>query len=38
MVDSIVKKKAEAHIRAGAKKVLLSAPGGNDVKTIVYKC
>lgn len=30
------KEKAEAHIRAGAKKVLLSAPGGNDVKTIVY--
>lgn len=30
------KEKAEAHIRAGAKKVLLSAPGGNDVKTIVF--
>ncbi|OSI12795.1 type I glyceraldehyde-3-phosphate dehydrogenase [Neisseria canis] len=30
------KDKAEAHIRAGAKKVLLSAPGGNDVKTIVF--
>lgn len=30
------KEKAEAHIRAGAKRVLLSAPGGNDVKTIVY--
>ena len=30
------KEKAEAHIRAGAKKVLLSAPGGSDVKTIVY--
>ena len=30
------KEKAEAHIRAGAKKVLLSAPGGTDVKTIVY--
>ena len=30
------KEKAEAHIRAGARKVLLSAPGGSDVKTIVY--
>ena len=30
------KDKAEAHIRAGARKVLLSAPGGSDVKTIVY--
>ena len=30
------KDKAEEHIRAGARKVLLSAPGGSDVKTIVY--
>lgn len=28
--------KAEAHIRAGARKVVISAPGGNDVKTVVY--
>lgn len=28
--------KAQAHIRAGAKKVLLSAPGKGDLKTIVY--
>lgn len=30
------KTKAETHIRAGARKVVISAPGGNDVKTIVY--
>ena len=30
------KEKAEAHIKAGAKKVVISAPGGNDVKTVVY--
>ena len=30
------KTKAEAHIRAGALKVVISAPGGNDVKTVVY--
>ena len=30
------KTKAEAHIRAGARKVVISAPGGNDVKTMVY--
>lgn len=30
------KDKAEAHIRAGAKKVVISAPGGNDVKAVVY--
>lgn len=30
------KTKAEAHIRAGARKVMISAPGGNDVKTVVY--
>ncbi|MBU0279160.1 MULTISPECIES: type I glyceraldehyde-3-phosphate dehydrogenase [unclassified Gemella] len=30
------KAKAEAHIKAGAKKVVISAPGGNDIKTIVY--
>ena len=30
------KEKAEAHIKAGAKKVLLSAPAKGDLKTIVY--
>ncbi len=30
------KDKAQAHINAGAKKVLISAPAGNDVPTIVY--
>lgn len=30
------KDKAQAHIRAGAKKVLVSAPAGDDVKTVVY--
>lgn len=31
------KEKAEAHVRAGAKKVVISAPAkGKDVKTIVY--
>ncbi|MCI9640223.1 MAG: type I glyceraldehyde-3-phosphate dehydrogenase [Emergencia sp.] len=30
------KAKSEAHLRAGAKKVLISAPAGNDLKTIVY--
>ncbi|ABS78268.1 type I glyceraldehyde-3-phosphate dehydrogenase [Coxiella burnetii] len=30
------KEKAEAHLKAGAKKVLISAPAGNDVKTIVF--
>ena len=30
------KDKAMAHIDAGAKKVLISAPAGSDVKTIVY--
>lgn len=30
------KEKSEKHIRAGAKKVVISAPGGNDVKTVVY--
>ncbi|MBS6044583.1 MAG: type I glyceraldehyde-3-phosphate dehydrogenase [Neisseria sp.] len=30
------KTKAEAHILAGARKVVISAPGGNDVKTVVY--
>ena len=28
--------KAMAHINAGAKKVIISAPAGNDLKTIVY--
>ena len=30
------KEKAQAHIDAGAKKVVISAPAGNDVPTIVY--
>ena len=30
------KEAAEAHITAGAKKVVISAPAGNDVKTIVF--
>ncbi len=30
------KKKAEAHLVAGAKKVLISAPAGSDLPTIVY--
>ena len=31
------KEKATAHITAGAKKVILSAPGTGDLKTVVYK-
>ena len=30
------KEKAEAHIRAGAKKVVISAPAGKDLPTIVF--
>ena len=30
------KEKSQAHIKAGAKKVLISAPAGNDLPTIVY--
>ena len=30
------KEKASAHIKAGAKKVVISAPAGNDLPTIVY--
>ena len=30
------KAKSMAHIEAGAKKVVISAPAGNDLKTIVY--
>lgn len=30
------KEKAEAHIKAGSKKVLISAPATGDLKTIVY--
>ena len=30
------KEKAEAHIRAGARKVVISAPATGDLKTVVY--
>lgn len=30
------KAKADSHIKAGAKKVVISAPAGNDLPTIVY--
>ena len=30
------KQKAQAHLSAGAKKVVISAPAGNDLPTIVY--
>ena len=30
------KEKSQAHIQAGAKKVVISAPAGNDLPTIVY--
>ena len=30
------KEKAQAHLNAGAKKVVISAPAGNDLPTIVY--
>ena len=30
------KEKASAHITAGAKKVVISAPAGNDLPTVVY--
>ena len=30
------KEKSQAHINAGAKKVVISAPAGKDLKTIVY--
>ena len=32
----LTKEKAEAHIKAGARKVVISAPAGNDLPTIVY--
>ncbi len=31
-----VKDAAEKHLKGGAKKVVITAPGGNDVKTIVF--
>ncbi|MBS4900457.1 MAG: type I glyceraldehyde-3-phosphate dehydrogenase [Clostridiales bacterium] len=30
------KEKSEVHLQAGARKVVISAPAGNDLKTIVY--
>ena len=30
------KEKAEAHVKAGAKKVVISAPAGNDLPTVVF--
>ncbi|MDD3184039.1 MAG: type I glyceraldehyde-3-phosphate dehydrogenase [Anaerostipes sp.] len=30
------KEKASAHVQAGAKKVVISAPAGNDLPTVVY--
>ena len=30
------KEKSEAHIKAGARKVVISAPAGNDLPTIVF--
>ena len=30
------KEKAEAHVKAGAKKVVISAPGQGDLKTVVF--
>lgn len=30
------KEKSQAHINAGAKKVIISAPAGDDLKTVVY--
>jgi glyceraldehyde 3-phosphate dehydrogenase len=32
----VSKEKSQAHIDAGAKKVIISAPAGNDLPTIVY--
>ena len=32
----ITKEKAEAHIKAGAKKVVISAPAGSDLPTVVF--
>ena len=33
---STSKEKASAHIKAGARKVVISAPAGNDLPTVVY--
>lgn len=32
----VTKAKSEAHIKAGAKKVVISAPAGNDLPTVVF--
>ena len=36
LVFTLQKAKAQAHIDAGAKKVVISAPAGKDLPTIVY--
>ena len=36
MLNPTSKEKAQAHINAGARKVVISAPAGNDLPTIVY--
>ena len=32
------KAKAEAHLKAGAKRVVISAPATGDLKTVVFQC
>ncbi|MCL2071869.1 MAG: type I glyceraldehyde-3-phosphate dehydrogenase [Oscillospiraceae bacterium] len=32
----VTKEKSQAHIKAGAKKVIISAPAGNDLPTVVF--
>jgi glyceraldehyde-3-phosphate dehydrogenase/erythrose-4-phosphate dehydrogenase len=33
-----IRRKAEAHLKAGAKRVVISAPATGDLKTIVFNC